>query len=253
MATIRGPRIVNSGLVLALDTADRKSYPSGATTWTDLSGSGNNVSLLTHFGAAVPVYSTSNGGYFNVGNVDWFNTVYGQATLSSSLKPTLITVEAWVYMGTTVSPSNETIISVQKGTGEVYSYFMRYIDGRFSGEITANAGGNATHVGGNPTISANRWYHVLFTYDGTTLRLYVDGIQRATSTTASGNITYNSLNTKMLIGARYAGAGYDTGITQWWGAARPGRGISIIRIYNRALTAAEVTQNFNAARPRYGI
>jgi len=253
MAGNNGPKIVTSGLVLALDAADRKSYPSGATTWTDLSGSRNNVSLLTHYGAAVPVYSTSNGGYFNVGNTEWFHTVYGQATLSSSLKPTSITIEAWVYTGTVITNCNETIISVQKGTGEVYSYWMRLLGTRFGGEIATSTGGaNAYSPEDVPVIATNTWYHPVMTYNGTTLKTYVNGIERA-STALSGNMAYDASNTKMLIGARYAGSGYDAGITQWWGNARPNRGISIVRIYNRALTATEVTQNFNAARGRFNI
>lgn len=253
MATVRGPKIVTNGLVLALDAGDRKSYPSGATTWTDLSGNGNDVPLVNHWGAAAPAYSTSNGGYFNVGNVNWFDTVYGRATLSSSLKPTLITIEAWVNMGTVITNCNETIISVQKGTGEVYSFWMRLLGTRLGGEIATSTGGaNAYSTENVPLIVANTWYNPLMTYDGTTLRTYVNGIQRATSA-LSGNIAYDASNTKMLIGARYAGSGYDTGITQWWGNARPDRGISVVRIYNRALSAAEVTQNFNATRFRYGI
>lgn len=246
-------KIVTSGLVLNLDTSQRRSYPSGATTWTDLSGNGNNISLVTFYGAAVPTYSTSNGGYFNLYNADWFNTVYGQATLSTSLKPTAITIETWVYIGTVPVSSNETIISVQKGTSEVYSYMMQYIDGRLGSKVTATGGADATPSGGNPTIVATSWYQALMTYDKTTLRMYVNGIERATSTTASGDITYDASNTKIIIGARYAGAGYDTGLTSYWGNARPDRGISIVRMYNRALTATEVSQNFNVMRLRFNL
>ena len=45
MGIFRGPNIVRSGLVLALDAADRNSYPGTGTTWNDLSGNGNNVTL----------------------------------------------------------------------------------------------------------------------------------------------------------------------------------------------------------------
>ena len=57
MAASSGPDIVDSGLVLALDAADRNSYPGSGTTWTDLSGRGNNGTLTNG-----PTYSSVNGG-----------------------------------------------------------------------------------------------------------------------------------------------------------------------------------------------
>lgn len=246
-------KIVRSGLVLDLDARFSRSYPGSGAIWYDLSGNGNNITFATFYGTNDPTYSDSYGGYFNLYNADWFNTRVGQITVPASLKPTSISIEAWLYMGTTVSPSNETIISLQKGTSESYSYDIRYVDGRIGSSVIASAGTSAYPAGGNPTISANTWYHAIMTYDKTTLRTYIQGTERATSTATSGDITYDSLNTKLLIGARYAGAGYDTGITSWWGNARPDRGIGIIRMYNRALTAAEVLQNFNVLRLRFNV
>jgi hypothetical protein len=52
-----GPEVVESGLVLALDAANRKSYPGSGTTWTDLSGNGNNGTLVNGVG-----YNSGNGG-----------------------------------------------------------------------------------------------------------------------------------------------------------------------------------------------
>lgn len=246
-------KIVRSGLVLDLDAGFSRSYPGSGAIWYDLSGNGNNINFINAYGTANPTYSNSYGGYLDLYNAGGDQVRYGQITVPASLKPTSITIEAWVYMGTTVSPSNETIISLQKGTGEAYSYWVRYLDGRIGAEIAASGGTSAYPAGGNPTISANTWYHVMVTYDKTTLRIYIQGTERATSTATSGDLTYDSLNTKMLIGARYAGAGYDTNATQWWGAGRPDRGIATIRMYNRALTAAEVLQNFNILRLRFNV
>lgn len=255
MATIRGPRIVNSGLVLALDTADRKSYSGSGSAWNDLSGNGNNFTFVDFYGAKTPTFSSSNGGYVDVSDPNWFFTVFGQGTLSTSLKPTSITVEVWVNTGSQVTNTNESIITVQKGTGEGLSYGIKMLD-KFGVYIAAssNTGSDAFANPGDPTMTTNTWYQALATYDGTTTRMYVNGIQRATSTAASGNITYDASNTKILFGAQYKGPGYDTGIQSGpWGTARTGRYISIARIYNRALTAAEALQNFQANRGRYGI
>ena len=57
MALHHSPRIVTSGLVLALDAADRNSYPGSGTTWTDLSGNANNGTLTNG-----PTFNSANGG-----------------------------------------------------------------------------------------------------------------------------------------------------------------------------------------------
>lgn len=252
MATIRGPRIVRAGLVLALDTADKKSYSGSGSAWRDLSGNNNHATLRTFWGSATPTFVSSNGGYFNVYNPAWYDTVYGEIPVSASLKPTLLTMEAWVYMGTTITPANEAVLTLQKGTDGYYSYALRFVDGRLGGEIITSTSVYAFPDGSNPVIAVNTWHQILSTYDGTTLRTYVDGIERATTTT-SGNITYDASNAHALIGMGYVGPGYNAGPQRWWGNARPDRGISIVRMYNRALSAAEVLQNFNANRKRFNL
>ena len=68
MAIFRGPNIVRSGLVLALDAADKNSYPGTGTNWYDISGNGNNGTITSGEYVASP-----NGGYLrNQGNVSNF-------------------------------------------------------------------------------------------------------------------------------------------------------------------------------------
>ena len=57
MALGHGPTVVTNGLVLALDAADRNSYPGSGTAWTDISGRGNTGTLTNG-----PTYSSANGG-----------------------------------------------------------------------------------------------------------------------------------------------------------------------------------------------
>ena len=65
MAYRNGPKIVTDGLVLCLDAAIGKSYPGSGTTWYDLSGNGNNVSLING-----PVFNTNNKGSFVFDSTD---------------------------------------------------------------------------------------------------------------------------------------------------------------------------------------
>jgi hypothetical protein len=78
MALAHSPSIVTSGLVLCLDAANPKSYPGSGTTWTDLSGNGNNGTLVNG-----PTYSSVNGGSIVFdGSNDYISTAYSIGTVS---------------------------------------------------------------------------------------------------------------------------------------------------------------------------
>ena len=85
------PRIVTSGLVLALDAADRNSYPRTGTTWTDLSGNGYNGTLTNS-----PTFSNSNGGSIIFdGTNDYTST-----SLDLSLNNTnSVSISMWIKTG----------------------------------------------------------------------------------------------------------------------------------------------------------
>jgi hypothetical protein len=88
-------------------------------------------------------------------------------------------------------------------------------------------------------MTLNTWQHVTYTYDGTTQGIYLNGVYIGGTITYSGNPTCS-------------GSGLRLG--QRWDLADMYAGrLSRLQIYNRALTATEVKQNFNATRGRYGI
>ena len=70
MGVFAGPEITESGLVLALDAGNLKSYPTTGTTWTDLSGRGNTGTLTNG-----PTYSSANGGSIVFDGVNDYVTV----------------------------------------------------------------------------------------------------------------------------------------------------------------------------------
>jgi len=97
-------------------------------------------------------------------------------------------------------------------------------------------GGTITDI--STSIATNTWYNVVVTWDGTTANGYLNG--QFVTTLAVGTAS-NQTNT-FTIGATASGA------------QDPFEGkISQTLVYNRALTASEVTQNYNAHRGRYGI
>ena len=229
-----GPSIITQGLVLALDAADRNSYPGSGTTWTDLSGNGNTGTLTNG-----PTYNSANGGsivfdgsndYVNLG--DKFSTVSG-------------TIDFWIKLNITINSSSTNINYRPFGKADMFEC-------RFNNS-TANVGlgpvGNLSFDFGIQTgpLKSNQttwlggtWYNIVFNWNSSTniSNLYVQSILDNTSTAPS--ITGQTGN--FSIGASRGGAfGYMNG------------SISSFKIYNRALTASEVAQNFNATRSRFGI
>lgn len=87
------------------------------------------------------------------------------------------------------------------------------------------------------TVNTGAWFHGIATYDGSNVRIYINGNLESTNA-RTGIITSGAKN----IGSNSGGSSeYFNGT------------IATVKVYNRALSAAEVQQNFNAQRTRYGI
>ena len=223
------PSIVLNGLVLYLDAANIKSYPGSGTTWADLSGNGNNGTLTNG-----PTYSSANGGSLVF---DGSNDNIQLAGTNFSLNT--MTISAWNYS----SNFNQNGFIFEKTTnGFVNTQYSLFYNGdntiyyRTYGLSTIDLTVNTTTAG----VVNNQWNNVVATFDGTIKRIYVNGILAATSATLSGTVTQNTTGAAFI--GIYGGGGYPFN----------GR-ISNTTIYNRALTATEVSQNYNALRGRYGI
>ena len=88
------------------------------------------------------------------------------------------------------------------------------------------------------TVPANRWVHVVYSYDGTTMRYSVNGAQHAFTGTCADCLDFDFLK----IGAHSAGD-----------SERFGGKIAVAKVYNRALSEKEIEQNFNHYATRFGI
>jgi len=219
-----GPRVVTDGLVLALDAADVSSYPGSGTTWTDLSGNGNNGTLTNG-----PTYSSANGGSIVFDGVN----DYVDCGLST-FQPTAITLCAWVKH--TVSTDGGIIVKgdVNESTewGLTFGYSSpHYLVGR------ATTFFNQLRYPWTGSLLTGFHYVCYTMTNNTSARLYVDGVSVA-STNTIGSIGLNTKN--VLLG-------------KWNNYGRLNGNISQVSIYNRALTASEIQQNFNALRGRFGI
>jgi hypothetical protein len=236
MATNYGPRVITDGLVLALDAADPNSYPGSGTTWSDLSGFGRNGTLIN---MEIPGDYSNSIGYFNFSLDEW-----ADCSLSSGLTGTgFWTMESWFKVNG--PPSNASYMNVIVDTNAT---------GGTSNMLAVDYGG--TSLGGSqnqlvyasrttsyvtllgPVLTQGVWYHASVVRNGTTdTKLYTNG---NLSNTYSGNIP---TGTQPLVR-----------IGRWTdGTVYSNTSISSVKIYNRALTASEIQQNFNALRGRFGI
>ena len=212
------PRIVTNGLVYYLDAANTRCYSGSGLTAYGLVGI--NGSLVNGVGFT----STNNGSLtFNGGGGHYINLPNDNFVYGSSSR----TVMSWSKI---TSNDGSTHASFSYGTAASSQAFfigvfgLNPFCGAWANDLTA----------GNATVSIDTWFHTACVYDGTTAYLYVAGIL-STSLPKAWNTVLNNA----FIG-RQADAGQ-----YWFG------NVSQIQLYNRALSAQEVLQNYNATKKRY--
>jgi hypothetical protein len=231
LATNYNPRTVTDGLVLALDAGNPKSYPGSGTIWTDLSGRGNNGT----FGAstAAPTYSSTNGGSIAFDGTDDYISITSNTNVAGL---TTYSVSIWVYCNLGSSGIDSRFfwrgnygVLLSKDTNNLFFFYLRS-----SITISGSIGG----VGTSSSVLEN-WNNIALTYDGSTMRAYLNG-NLAGSTSMTGGII-DDAPTIVRLGL-YPAAGFASSCR-----------ISSCLEYTRTLTAAEVKQNFNATKSRYGL
>lgn len=234
MAINYGTSISTSGLLLCLDAANIKSYPGSGTAWQDLS---STVGAATIAGS--PTYDAP-GKFFNFNGST--NTAFVPYT--TLLDPTAgITIEAWVYPTNITTNAGYTVFR-KEGTGTVGRQFLGFGSNgtqlKFGTDTTTNLYSEtvATITSAN---YLNQWVHLTATYTSGAKVIYRNAVSIALSNAITGTLRQGN-----------NGFGYYLGSTQAVGEFFLGR-YSLCRMYNRALSAAEVLQNFDSSRGRYGL
>jgi len=228
MTNEAGPNIVYNGLVLYLDAANSRSYPGIGTTWTDLSGLGNNSTLENS-----PTYSSLNNGSLE------FNGSTTRAIISNNtaLDTQTPSVEVWIK----TNALSQNGFWFEKGDVNTQYSLFQNSDGTIYWR--QNIGGITNLVTtASSVINATNWFQVVGTYTSGVRRLYVNGTL-VNADTQSGTIATNSAGMSIGVYGGFSGArGY------YYNGS-----LAICRVYNRALTTAEVLQNYNATKGRYGL
>jgi hypothetical protein len=227
MATNYNPAIITNGLVLCLDAANTKSYPGSGTTWTDLSGRGNNGTLVNGVG-----YSGSNLGSLSFDGVNDYVNAGNNSSLSFTNN---LAIQVWC--SSNVSDNNyRTPLMKTTNTSWSDGYGFYQQGGNFYFFINQWNGAHRVSVS-KTTFSLTSF---VATYDGANLKLYENGILRQTGSSFTSNVSNSATNLEI---------GRGSGVNDYvWNGNIPQ-----VSIYNRALTASEIQQNFNATRGRFSI
>ena len=237
MAFFRGPNIVTDGLVLALDAASKSSYPGSGTTWYDLTP--NSLDATLNSG---PTFSTDNYGTIVFDGIDDYGTI-GSSTLTAI---NVLTFELWLNrtgIATTTPPYDR--IFQKDGGYSGYPAWGWHIAEQTPATVTflsayGSANGEANtpiNFSTNDQIALNEWNCLATTIDSNLLvSNYFNGSLSSTGTLGTAPMT-----TQNVIR-----------IAQGDGREFQGK-ISTVKVYNRALTATEVAQNYNAQKSRFGL
>jgi hypothetical protein len=223
--------IVQNGLVLNLDAAVDASY-SGGTTWRDLSFLSNNASLVN-----TPTLNKEKGGNFTLDGTNQYisvadnNSIEGMSALSLSL---------WFYADKAHGTGGTNFGAVLIRKTNSFSFSFNNNNNFITGAYIHNGSSWSGFMSG-PLVSVSTWANLVFTYDGSICKFYKDGTLTGSPTpSVTGSIGTNTNN--LTIGTVGGANGYEL-----QGA------IANTQMYNRALTATEVLQNYNVTRHRFGV
>lgn len=247
------PNIVTNGLCLWLDAGRSFSYYDvnyydcgygcqyyasnpGCTNcnsiWNDLSPGYARGNFING-----PTFTTANGGsivfdgandYVSIAN---FNTKpTSQISVEAWIRPTRPSVGTGTIRGGAVSSTNSMYLGIIDSIDGGSTFALHF----------ANQTSNSRLSSWNGNIPNNAWSHIMGTYDGSTLRAYLNAVE-----------VYSVGQTGTIPDATYVIGTYGQGLTD--GVHNFNGQIPIARIYNRGISAAEVLQNYNSERGRFGV
>jgi hypothetical protein len=224
MSSSTGPRIENEGLVLHFDAADVKSYAGTGTVFADRSRRRKNGSLVntpTYSSSKIKSFEFSSNKYIDIPNDTDFNT----QTPS---------VEVWI----------KTNATTQNGfwfeKGSVNTQYSLFQEGSSIRWRTLAGGQSDLSVVTSTYMDTSNWYQVVGTYSSGFKRLYINSVL-VSADTRSGTIPTD------IVGGRIGAYGGGAPSYFYNGS------LALCKVYNKALTAAEVLQNFNATKSRFNI
>ena len=226
MGIAGGPDMIQNGLVLALDAADRNSYPGSGTTWSDVSGNSNNGSLVNG-----PTFNTSNNGAIIF---DGTNDSLSHPTITFTNQP--YSLELFGKITSTIDTNNRRSIFGNVNYASEFSATQTYFTNITCDSTPSYFNFAFTSAG---SLVVNSIFHWIFTVNSSkTVQIFLNSRSATADTQLTGFTTISSTFTRFGI----------------WTTIRPYIGdVYSIRIYNQALSASQVLQNYNAQKSRFNL
>jgi hypothetical protein len=223
MALHHNPRIVTDGLLVGIDPGDINSYPGQGTSASSLVG-GYTATMANQL-----QYEDRNSGVFlSDGTGDSLIIPH-----STDFNLTTVTLEAFIWWDQHKNYGS-LLVKGPGGSGQLfnYSFFFYETNIRFG----IGNGSSYVYVTINVTdLPISTWHHIVGTYDLSAMKFYLNGALKVQS---SQNFTPNqNTDDLQVLQSLYNLDGY----------------LGPVRLYNRALTASEVLQNYNATKTRFGL
>jgi hypothetical protein len=222
------PSIVTSGIVLNLDAGFVSSYSKGGTGWRDLSGNGNNGTLING-----PTFSSDGGGSIVFDGVDDY--------LQQPLYNSTFNIRNGITLSVIVkrtSGFNQLQDSFFISRPPAWYFYDAYNSGSIRGEVFIDGVRRGAVTTTLPFDG--QWYSIIYTYDSTTRfsRIYKNGVlSSSTQLTGLSNYLIDSSSNN-----------FETSFRNTLGRTF---NVSTLQVYNRALSDAEVLQNYYAGLERF--
>ena len=226
MAYFTGPNIVTDGLVFTYDAGSTRSYPGSGTTVSNIIGG------LTGALQNGVTFNSADGGFWEFDGVDQY------ISIANANSPQFTANQAF-----TIS----YVLKLNSITGGFYAPIMKGSFGASYGHLIltddllvyTDSDSSPEYTFSNVfTNDLNEWVFITQTYDGNRIYLYRNGEFFGQSGTGIG---FTVSTATLYIGSNNSSVYYLDG------------DIANLKMYNKALSATEVTQNFNAQKSRFGL
>ena len=237
MATNGGPNIIEDGLVLAVDAANTKSYPSSGTTWNDMV-SGNNGTLTNG-----PTFDSGNGGSIVL---DGSNDYVGFGDVLD-LGTNDLTISTWVKLTSNLTTFAMFAGKAFGGAGNRYAFGLDSNEKITTVFADTTSGIVST---GTSALSLNTWYMMTAVFDRSSNLSYY--INDQSDTVASNPDISSKVNSDLQDTVEFRIGSYAQSDRTTPAFLFPGN-IATTLVYFRTLSSTEVSQNYNALKSRFGL
>lgn len=229
MGLSHSPKITTDGLVFCLDAANQRSYPGSGAVWADLSGNfldaTGNASYISPSGVTSGAsFSTTTTGILNTD----VHSIFFMIKFNSSATYPDGTTATWEKIFSYNAGGSDRSPGIWRWPSE-RTIHWRYDPGNSGTDFGKSAAGTGNQ------FDLNIWYYVGVTKNGANTVMYVNGVQVGTGSVSNPKTAGTA---GIIINEYYS---------------NPLNNVNCIQIYNRVLSATEVSRNYIALKSRFGL